>query len=296
VYTGGHQRWENNPYEGDDPGPGAVPRSGIAALDPENGVPFSWNPGRSRGVGAFALVPTAAGLWVGSDTVRLAGEYHARIGFFPLAGGSVVPADQPRTLPGSMYAVEANGTLVKRSFDGTTAGPRTVVASSGFSDVRGAFMLGNRLFAGTASGGITVRTFAGGSFGSPSAVDLYGLTPIEWRITDMTGMFYTAGRVYYTVAGSSTLWFRYFSQQSSIFGACPTAYPSSTATFCVEDFDISGTVWAAAQGVTLAGGNLFWVDGAGQVWTAPWNGGSPGTASPVAGQNWGPVRALFVGP
>jgi hypothetical protein len=92
------------------------------------------------------------------------------------------------------------------------------------------------------------------------------------------------------------LWFRYFSQQSSIFGACPTAYPSSTATFCVEDFDISGTVWAAAQGVTLAGGNLFWVDGAGQVWTAPWNGGSPGTASPVAGQNWGPVRALFVGP
>ncbi|MGH8976067.1 MAG: PKD domain containing protein, partial [Acidimicrobiia bacterium] len=47
VYVAGHMRWMNNPWgrgTGRDaaPGPGAVTRSGIAALDPQSGVPLSW--------------------------------------------------------------------------------------------------------------------------------------------------------------------------------------------------------------------------------------------------------------
>jgi hypothetical protein len=55
-------------------------------LNPETGLAIrSWNPGRTRGVGAEELVADADGLYVGSDTIRLGGEYHARLGRFPLA-------------------------------------------------------------------------------------------------------------------------------------------------------------------------------------------------------------------
>lgn len=84
VYVGGHQRWMNNPDGNEVAGPGAVSRPGIAALDPRTGKALSWNPTRARGVGVRALVATADGLLVGSDTDRLGGEYHARIGMFPV--------------------------------------------------------------------------------------------------------------------------------------------------------------------------------------------------------------------
>jgi hypothetical protein len=299
VYTGGHQRWENNPYVGDSPGPGAVPRSGIAGLDPLNGVPLSWNPGRTRGVGAFALVPTSAGLWVGSDTERLGGEEHRRLGFFPLAGGTSVPNVQPRGLPGNLYAVLANGSVVRRSFDGSNLGAPTTVGFGGSAaNVRGGFMLGNRLYTGNGSGGVDVRTYANGSFGSPSSINLYGLAGTQWHLSTQSGMFYDRGRAYATVSGETQLRDRYFSQESEIFGACPT-YQSSSPPYCgIEGFIANtATQWTTARGVTLADGTLYWANATGQLFRAAWNNGSPGTGSPIAGASFGGnVNAMFVGP
>ena len=108
VYAGGHQRWFNNQSGRNVAGPGAVPRPGVAALDPLTGLPLAWNPGRHpRGVGVSALVATSTGLWMGSDTETLGTGATAvtrkRLAFFPLAGGTT-PARTVPVLPGGVDA------------------------------------------------------------------------------------------------------------------------------------------------------------------------------------------------
>jgi hypothetical protein len=85
VYLGGHQRYLDNPYgtDANGPGPGAVPRVGIGAVNTTNGRALAWNPTRARGVGVRAFLSVPGGLIVGSDTDQLGHEYHGRIGMFP---------------------------------------------------------------------------------------------------------------------------------------------------------------------------------------------------------------------
>ncbi|MCZ7436634.1 hypothetical protein O7598_09550 [Micromonospora sp. WMMC241] len=84
VYVGGHQRWLDNPSGRNSAGPGAVSRPGIGAINPTTGRALAWNPTKDRGVGTAELYATDRGLWLGSDTVTVAGEYHARVAFLPL--------------------------------------------------------------------------------------------------------------------------------------------------------------------------------------------------------------------
>jgi Malectin domain len=106
VYVGGHQRWLNNSNGYDYAGAGAVPRPGLAALDPSNGVPLAWNPGRNpRGGGAWSLLATSDGLYVGSDTDWIGNRKykHQKIAFFPLAGGVAPASTATASLPGTVY-------------------------------------------------------------------------------------------------------------------------------------------------------------------------------------------------
>jgi hypothetical protein len=83
VYVQGHQRWLDNPQGRDSAGTGAVSRPGIGAIDPKTGLALSWNPTKGRGIGGKVLYTTAAGLWVGSDTVRIANRKHPRLALMP---------------------------------------------------------------------------------------------------------------------------------------------------------------------------------------------------------------------
>ena len=84
MYVQGHFRWLDNPKGHEMPGPGSVARSGIGAINPVSGKALSWNPGKTRAVGGKDLLATPAGLWVGSDGARFAGERRDNIAFLPL--------------------------------------------------------------------------------------------------------------------------------------------------------------------------------------------------------------------
>jgi hypothetical protein len=83
VYVGGHQRWLDNPLGRDSAGRGAQPRPGIGAIDATTGKAISWNPGKTRGVGAKVLYVTSspAGLWVGSDGRMFHGKVRDSLAF-----------------------------------------------------------------------------------------------------------------------------------------------------------------------------------------------------------------------
>ncbi len=107
---------------GDNDGPGALVRSGIAALDPYSGVPLSWNPGRDRGRGVEALHATDEYLMVGSDTPYFAGQLRQRLAMLPVAGGTVNPAPRGREAAGAAVLRDRRQAGCETSFDGRSFG------------------------------------------------------------------------------------------------------------------------------------------------------------------------------
>ncbi|XBB65705.1 hypothetical protein ABFU82_16490 [Nocardioides sp. WV_118_6] len=204
VYVGGHQRWFNNSYGSNSAGPGAVRRDGIAALSPSNGLPFSWDPGRTKGVGVFDFLVTTAGLWVASDTDEIGGQQRDRIARFG-AGGTSYPSWGTPVQAGPLY----------RGATAPAGGPD-------WASVGGAFMLGSQLYTGSRDGTFTRRSFDGTSYGTAEAVATAdAIVPLaSWRadLVAMTGMFYDRGRLYFTRSGSSLLYYRYFNPESGIVG------------------------------------------------------------------------------
>ena len=129
-------------------------------------------------MGAFALVATAQGLWIGSDTDRIGRyEYHAKIAFMPLAGGAPVPESRVGTLPGDLFRIGTDNAMTRRSFEGTAVGaPSTVTTGVDWSTVRGAFAVSGRLYTGHADGTMAVRDSDGATAGFTTPINLNGLT------------------------------------------------------------------------------------------------------------------------
>jgi PKD repeat protein len=106
IFVGGHIRWMNDPLGVDQARAGAVPRAGLAALDPISGRPLAWNPGRvPKGTFVYNFLATPTGLYMGSDTDWVGNFRYKRpkIVFFPYAGGSQLASTDTGTLPGSVF-------------------------------------------------------------------------------------------------------------------------------------------------------------------------------------------------
>jgi hypothetical protein len=108
-------------------------------------------------------------------------------------------------------------------------------------------MLAGRLYTGWSDGTLQVRSFDGTTFGAPATIDLNGLTPAQFPVAGLTGMFYDAalGRLYYTVSGDPSLHYRYYEPESQTVGG--QTFTSGT-----------GIDWSGVRGMTLAGGSIYY--------------------------------------
>jgi hypothetical protein len=103
----------NNSLGADRAQAGAMPRASLAALDPVNGMPLAWNPGRHpRGYGVDELYLTPDGLWIGHDQTHVGNFQYRRerIAFFPLAGGVPAHSTATASLPGNVYQLGVTAT------------------------------------------------------------------------------------------------------------------------------------------------------------------------------------------
>lgn len=281
VYVGGHPRWLNN---GNTPafntaGPAAVSRPQVAALDPVNGVPYTWAPGQDRGFGATSMVATPGGLFIGSDTEHIAGEYHPRLSFFPTTGGTVVPVPKAAALPTTVYSAGPDGVLRSRSYNGSTFGAVTTVAGGGiaWAQARGSFMVNGQLYVLDTNGALSRRSFNGSAYGAASTL------PAWTTFGSATGAFYDNGRMYFTVAGDPQLYYRYLEPQSGIVG-----YDLFVASGNGDGFD-----WRAATGLTLVGGRLYAGRGDGTLYRSDWRSNRPVAGSTVAVDTSGTQSLLW---
>ncbi|MBM6402712.1 PKD domain-containing protein [Phycicoccus sp. CSK15P-2] len=315
VYVGGHQRWMNNSSGADEAAQGAVPRPGLAALNTETGVPISWNPGRNpRGTAVYALYPTATGLWMGSNTDWVGNfEYRRpKLAFFPLAGGKPEASDATPGVPGTAYigggGSDPSGASALRAVELTTRGagsPRDVSDQGiDWTQVRGAFVAGGRLWYGNRSGDLRSRSFEDGALGAEKVVDPYddptwagvdtgsGNTydgkdvALYRQMSGVTGMAYADGRLYYTRSRNPNLYWRWFNTDSGIIGS--------------EVFTANGgRSWRGTSGMFVAGGQLYFVSSDGTLDRIALTDGVP-TGSPTtvdgpadSGTDWR-GRALFL--
>jgi PKD repeat protein len=301
VYVGGHERWVNNSTASDHAGEGAVPRPGIVALDPTNGMPLSWNPGRNpRGTGAHALLATSDGLYVGSDTNYIGDSHylHKKVAFFPLVGGETLASNAAASLPGTVYLLGSGSsasTAQAVPWDGsaTPVTPSPVTAVD-WSTTRAAFEINNTVYTASTDGNFYERSFDGTTFGPAVAIDPYddplwdnvqtgsgqtyrGVKSTFYsEMSSLTSMFYSAGRLYYTRSGSSHMFWRWFEPDSGVVGA--------------DEFTTTDTLnWSNIAGAFLSGSTLYFADGFTKaMFAVPFNGGqASGTPTMVNSSiNW----------
>ena len=174
-----------------------------------------------------------------------------------------------------------------------------------WSNTRGAFMVGNKVFYALTDGYLYSRTFDGTSWGSAVQINPYhdpvwkdvsdnlggtfdgNLPTLYGQIPNITGMFYNQGKLFYTLYGDSTMHARWFSPDSGIVDE--------------RVFNVTSSVsFSNARGVFVAGDSIYYaLRTDNTLYKAGWSGtavtGTPTAISgpSVDGVNWG-SRSTFL--
>ncbi|MFV0458031.1 MAG: hypothetical protein ACK5MT_04550 [Actinomycetales bacterium] len=311
IYIGGHFRWMNNALGVDRPREGSVPRPGIAALDPDTGLPMVWNPGRHpRDKGVFAILATDRELILGTDNNWFGNreQYTPRLTSIPLAGGQAPRPFATASLPGTLNRVSA-GSDTLDTYSVSTSGGATSASSGtldGGSQIRGAVQLGDYLYLAMADGTLHRRSYVGGTVAGDWLLDPYNdpywsdvLTGVRGgptyrglastfhaQMPDLRSMFVIGKDLYYTVGGDDRLHRRPLEAETGI------THPLDTVLSGVDLPRMSGGTWAD--------GYLFYAAQAtGDLYRQPFDGHTLGAATRIGGPSVDGVdwrsQVLFVG-
>ena len=206
----------------------------------------------------------------------------------PLVNGIEIVRAGVATPPAS-----ASDVLTKVGLSSSAATSAPQAAPDGgvaWSNTRGAFMVGNKVFYALTDGYLYSRTFTGSSWGPAVQINPYhdpawagvnnhlggtfdgNLPTLYGQIPNLTGMFYDAGRLYYTLYGDSRLFWRWFSPDSGIVDERTNVVDSSV--------DLRNV-----RGVFVAGGNAYFASRTDStLYKAGWSGASiTGSAVAISG-------------
>lgn len=330
VYVGGHNRWLNNPLGQDTAAAGAVPRPGLAALDPANGEPLAWNPGRQpRGHGAEVIYASPAGIWVGSDTDFIGNNQykHQKLAFFPFAGGAAATGNNTGDAHSVFLAGASGNSFTANTFDPATgagsvaAGQPSNGGGIAWGATQGAFVLNGRIWYGS-GGKFFYRTWDGANaFGAAQLVDPYNdpywdnvvngspptgatyrgvATGFYAELPNVTGMFYANRAIYYTMTGIKNLFKRAFSPDTAASSVANQVTGGVISP--VEQTVVSGgspVDFSNAGGMFIANGSLWYATKSdGKLHQAPWNGTTvtgPSTVDTLATGDWA-APGVFLSP
>ncbi|HEY2175082.1 MAG TPA: malectin domain-containing carbohydrate-binding protein [Mycobacteriales bacterium] len=189
-----------------------------------------------------------------------------------------------------------------RHFDGTNAGAPTALSTGiPWGSIRGAFTVNGELVYGKGDGFLYERTFNGSTVGSEVKLDPYHdpfwdnvdtgsgqtytgqMSNFSSEIPSVTSMFYTKGRLYYTLTGKSGMFWRWFEPDSG--------------TVSSDEFQTTDSQdWSHVAGAFLSGNTLYFADkGTGQLSSVGWNGtAAAGTPNVVSTDTTWASRGLFM--
>lgn len=209
--------------------------------------------------------------------------------------------------------------VAKRTYNGTTAGALTGVGGADgtvWANLRGAFLVDNTLYYGMSDSNFYKRTFDGVNFGPASLhnphsdprwdgvlVDEFGSTAtydgkktaIYTELPSVRSMFYSNGRLYYTITGNNSLFWRYFSPDSGVIGSQRFQANGSGTSTSLEWLGTSSGV------LFLSGGYVYWSRTDGRLVKRAFDGTAfSGVATAVSGPaidsvNWTSPGAFLFG-